>query len=153
MNYPLQAHFWKKIMHIYESSSVMLGPLPAVSSWQRGIFSFGSEWSQPSSHYFTPLSSHHFHPPPLRYRLSESWYLGSLLLEKDQTYFSYHVTTFSQVLKPFYIRPPLSPSLSTLSFTSLPPMGIFILRVLGVWVTACWKWCFHCPPVVEMDFE
>lgn len=44
---------------------------------------------------------------------------------------------------------------SSLFFLSplYPSMDIFILRMLDVWATACWKWYFHCPPVVEMDFE
>lgn len=118
----------KKIMHIYESSSMMLGPLLAVSSWQRGSFPFGSEWSQPSSHYFTRLSSHHFPPLP---PTSLFWELVSWLSrcsKRTKHFFSYHVTTFLQVLKHFYIRPPLSPTLSTLSFTSLPLDGHFHLK-------------------------
>ncbi len=54
--------------------------------------------------------------------------LALLQLKKDQTFFPYHVTTFSQVLKRFYIRPPLSPTLSTRSFTSLPLNGHFHLK-------------------------
>lgn len=118
----------KKIMHIYESSSMMLGPLLAVSSWQRGSFPFGSEWSQPSSHYFTRLSSHHFPPLPPQPAFLRAGILALSLLKKDQTFFSDHVTTFLQVLKHFYIRPPLSPTLSTLSFTSLPLDGHFHLK-------------------------
>lgn len=48
----------------------------------------------------------------------------------------------------------LSPRLSLPFLSPLyPSMDIFILRMLDVWATACWKWYFHCPPVVEMDFE
>lgn len=128
MNYPRRLVSEKKIMHIYESSSMVLGPLPAVSSWQRGIFSFGSEWSQPSSHHFTPLSSHYFrrHRPHLETAFLKVGILALSLLRKDQTYLSDHVTTFSQVLKHFYIRSHLSPP----SFSSLPPSGHFLK---GAW--------------------
>lgn len=40
------------------------------------LFFFGSWWSLPSSHYFTPLSSHLFHPHPPRNSHAESWYPG-----------------------------------------------------------------------------
>lgn len=142
--------FLKKIMHIYESSSMMLGPLLAVSSWQRGIFPFGSEWSQPSSHYFTRLSSHHFSPPPPPNSLSESWYLGSLAAQKGPNIF--FPTTWPLSLKSWsastldHLTPLLSlPFLSPL----YPSMDIFILRMLDVWasvgngtfiVPQWWKW-------------
>lgn len=72
-------------------------------------------------------------------------------LKKGQTFL--FPTTWPLSLKSwssFYIRPPLSPTLSQL-FT--PSMDIFILRTLDVWATVCWKRYLHCPPVVEMDFE
>lgn len=108
---------------------MMLGPLLAVSSWQRGIFPFGSEWSQPSSHYSTRLSSHHFCPLPTAF--FESRYLGFLTARMGPNiyfFLSYHVTTPSQALKHFHIRPPLPPSLSTRSLTSLPLNGHFHLK-------------------------
>lgn len=120
--------FLQKIMHIYESSSMILGPLQTVSSEQRGIFPFGSEWSQLSFHYFARLSSHHFPPPN---SLSESRYLGSLPARKRTKHFfsPYHPTTFSQVLKRFYIRPPLSPTLSLPFLSPLYPVnGHFHLK-------------------------
>lgn len=47
---------------------MILGPLQSVSSEQRGIFPFGTEWSQPSFHYFACLSSHHLPHPQQNFR-------------------------------------------------------------------------------------
>lgn len=90
-------------------------------------------------------------PPPTEFLRAGIFALS--LLEKDQTFFSLHPTTFSQVLKRFYIRPPLSFSIYPSFHLFTPSMDIFILRMLDVWATVCWKRYFHCPPVVEMDFE
>lgn len=145
-------------MHIYESSSMVLGPLPAVSSWQRGIFSFGSEWSQPSSHHFTTLSSHYFRRrrhPHLETAFLKVGILALSLLRKDQTCLSDHVTTYSQVLKHFYIRPPLSLP----SFSSLPPQWtfskgclVFEWRRIGngtFIVPQWWKWIWSSGAAIE----
>lgn len=145
--------FLKKIMHIYESSSMMLGPLLAVSSWQRGIFSF---WLRVIS-TILPL----FHSPlkpssPLsQTAFLRASILAFSLLEKHRTFFS-PPTTWPLSLEPWSASTldHLSPLLSLPSLSPLyPSMDIFILRMLDVWATACWKWHFHCPPVVEMDFE
>lgn len=48
--------------------------------------------------------------------------------KRTKHFFPNHATTFSQVLKRSYIRPPLSPTLSTLSSTSLPLNGHFHLK-------------------------
>lgn len=99
-----------------------LGPLLSVSSWQWVFFPFGSEWSQPSSNYFTHVSSNHF-PAPAAVLQRAGILALSLLLG------FHHVTTFSQVLKPFFIRSALSPTPYTLSSTSFPPLsGHFLLK-------------------------
>lgn len=67
-----------------------------------------------------------FYPPQKPFWELVSWL--SRCSKRTKHFFPYHVTTFSDVLKHFYIRPPLSPTLSTLSFTSLPLNGHFHLK-------------------------
>lgn len=91
--------------------------------------------------------------PALPNSLYESWYLDSKRIKR--IFSPDHVTASSQVLRASTLDHLSLPFFHHLiSHLSIPPqMDIFILRVLGVWVTVRWKWCFHCPPVVEMDFE
>lgn len=133
-------------MHIYESPSMMLGPLLAVSSWQRGTFPFGSEWSQPSSHYFASEAIISTPPTIPQTAFLRAGILALSLLKKDQTFFSDHVTTFSQVLKCFYIRPPLSPTPSTLYFTFLPLNGHFHLKDAWCLSDSMWEMVLSLSP-------
>lgn len=136
--------FLLKIMHIYECSSMILGAITECFIPEGFFFLLAqSDLNYPST---ISLTSQAITFPPKQ----PFWELVSWL-KKGQTFL--FPTTWPLSLKSwssFYIRPPLSPTLSQL-FT--PSMDIFILRTLDVWATVCWKRYLHCPPVVEMDFE
>lgn len=85
--------FLLKIMHIYECSSMILGAITECFIPEGFFFPFGSEWSQLSFHYFAHLSSHHFSTQTAFLRA------GILAQKGPNISFSYHLTTFSQVLK------------------------------------------------------
>lgn len=144
MNYPRRLIFAKDYAYLWMLFNDFRGHY-RVFHPSRGVFFLlaQSDLNYPST---ISLASQAITFPPKQ----PFWELVSWL-KKGQTFL--FPTTWPLSLKSwssFYIRPPLSPTLSQL-FT--PSMDIFILRTLDVWATVCWKRYLHCPPVVEMDFE
>lgn len=150
----LQAHFWKKDYAYLWKPFNDVRTITGCFILAEGYFSF---WLRVIS-TILPLFclwSHHFHPPQPSPK-QPFWELVSWLsrcLKRTKHFFP---TTWPLSLKSWSASTldhlyPLLP----LPFISpfYPSMDIFILRMLDVWATACGKWYFHCPPVVEMDFE
>lgn len=104
--------------------------------------------------FHSPLKPSFLLPPNSLFWEPVSWL--SCCSNRTKHFYFFPPTTWPLPLKPWSASTldHLSPLLSQPVLSPLyPSMDIFILRMLDVWATACWKWYFHCPLVMEMDFE